>query len=126
MSSEAPSGWPAPAPERSVGRLRARILLGMVLVIATAGLVYELAMAAVASYVLGDSVTQFSLVIGVYLSALGLGAYLSRFLDRKLALRFVDVELATALLPLVEGKGRATAKDGSTRGLLETLAALRR
>ncbi|MCB1376036.1 MAG: glucose-6-phosphate isomerase, partial [Rhodobacteraceae bacterium] len=35
-------------------------------------------------------------------------------------------ELATALLPLVEGKGRATAKDGSTRGLLETLAALRR
>lgn len=98
MSSEAPSGWPAPAPERSVGRLRARILLGMVLVIATAGLVYELAMAAVASYVLGDSVTQFSLVIGVYLSALGLGAYLSRFLDRKLALRFVDVELATALL----------------------------
>jgi spermidine synthase len=70
----------------------------MVLVIATAGLVYELVMAAVASYVLGDSVTQFSTVIGVYLSALGLGAYLSRFIDKRLALRFVDVELATALL----------------------------
>lgn len=70
----------------------------MVLVIATAGLVYELVMAAVASYVLGDSVTQFSTVIGVYLSALGLGAYLSRFIDKHLALRFVDVELATALL----------------------------
>jgi len=70
----------------------------MVLVIATAGLVYELVMAAVASYVLGDSVTQFSTVIGVYLSALGVGAYLSRFAERRLSLLFVDVELATALL----------------------------
>jgi spermidine synthase len=74
------------------------VLLAIVLVIATAGLVYELAMAAVASYVLGDSVTQFSTVIGVYLSALGIGAYLSRFIERQLSLRFVDVELATALL----------------------------
>jgi spermidine synthase len=70
----------------------------MVLVIATAGLVYELVMAAVASYVLGDSVKQFSIVIGVYLSALGLGAYLSRFVGHRLALTFVDVELAAALL----------------------------
>jgi len=73
-------------------------LLGMVLVIATAGLVYELSMAAVASYVLGDSVRQFSLVIGVYLSALGLGAYLSRYIERDLALAFIQVELGTALL----------------------------
>ena len=55
-------------------------------------------MAAVASYVLGDSVKQFSIVIGVYLSALGLGAYLSRFVTRRLALTFVDVELSAALL----------------------------
>lgn len=70
----------------------------MVLAIATSGLVYELGMAAVASYVLGDTVHQFSLVIGVYLSALGLGAYLSRFVGSRLALAFIDVELATALL----------------------------
>ncbi|MCA9646363.1 MAG: polyamine aminopropyltransferase [Polyangiaceae bacterium] len=70
----------------------------MVLVIATAGLVYELVMAAVASYVLGDSVTQFSTIIGLYLSALGLGAYISKFIDRRLALTFVDVELAAALI----------------------------
>ncbi len=70
----------------------------MVLIIAAAGLVYELVMAAVASYVLGDSVTQFSTIIGVYLSALGLGAYLSRFVDRRLASTFVDVELATAMI----------------------------
>jgi len=70
----------------------------MVLVIATAGLIYELVMAAVASYVLGDSVTQFSIVIGVYLSALGLGAYVSRFIERDLPATFVNVELAAALL----------------------------
>jgi len=70
----------------------------MVLVTATSGLVYELCMAAVASYLLGDSVTQFSLVIGVYLSAMGLGAYLSRQIDRQLTRAFVDVELGAALL----------------------------
>jgi spermidine synthase len=54
--------------------------------------------AALASYVLGDSVTQFSTVIGVYLSALGLGAWLSKFVQRGLARRFIEVELAVALL----------------------------
>jgi spermidine synthase len=78
--------------------VNALALLTMVLVIAAAGLVYELVMAAVASYVLGDSVRQFSTVIGVYLSALGLGAYLSQFIQRRLDQRFVDVELTTALV----------------------------
>lgn len=73
-------------------------LLSMVLVIATAGLVYELAIAAVASYLLGDSVRQFSLIIGVYLSAMGLGAYLSRFVTERVAWVFVDVELGAALI----------------------------
>jgi spermidine synthase len=72
--------------------------LSTVLVIATAGLVYELSMAAVASYLLGDSVTQFSIVIGAYLTALGGGAYLSRFVTSRLALTFIDVELAAGLV----------------------------
>lgn len=74
------------------------LLFVMVLAIATSGLVYELGMAAVGSYLLGDTVHQFSLVIGVYLSAMGGGAYLSRFVGRRLALTFIDVELLTALL----------------------------
>ncbi len=69
-----------------------------VLVIATCGIVYELVAGTLASYVLGDSVTQFSTVIGVYLSALGLGSYLSRYVGRGLARRFVEVELAVALV----------------------------
>jgi spermidine synthase len=78
--------------------LRTPILFLNVLVIAACGLIYELLAGTVASYVLGDSVTQFSLIIGLYLSALGVGAWLSRFLDRDLAARFVDVELAVALI----------------------------
>ncbi|HEY4160006.1 MAG TPA: polyamine aminopropyltransferase, partial [Polyangiaceae bacterium] len=78
-------------------RARPTVLLAMVLVIATTGLIYELTMAAVASYLLGDSVREFSLVIGAYLSALGLGAYLSRYVDTTLARAFIDVELGAAL-----------------------------
>lgn len=77
---------------------RTPILFLNVLVIATCGLVYELLAGTLASYVLGDSVTQFSLIIGIYLSALGAGAWVSRFIERDLARRFVDVELAVAVL----------------------------
>ena len=69
-----------------------------VVVIATCGLIYELLAGTLASYVLGDSVTQFSLIIGIYLSAMGVGSWLSGFLDKDLAKRFVEVELAVAVL----------------------------
>src|SRR6476620_3157450 len=69
-----------------------------VLVIATCGLIYELLAGTLASYVLGDSVTQFSLVIGVYLFALGAGAWLSRFVEEGLGRAFIEVEYAVALL----------------------------
>jgi spermidine synthase len=77
---------------------RTPILFLNVLVIATCGLVYELLAGTLASYVLGDSVTQFSLIIGIYLSALGAGAWLSRFIEGGLARRFVDVELGVAVV----------------------------
>jgi spermidine synthase len=77
---------------------RPLILFINVLVIATCGLVYELLAGTLASYVLGDSVTQFSLIIGLYLSALGAGAWLSRFFDTSLARWFVEIELGVALL----------------------------
>jgi spermidine synthase len=67
-------------------------------VVATAGLVYELLAAAAASYLLGDSVTQFSTVIGSYLFAMGVGSFLSRYLRRGLAARFVQVEVLVGLV----------------------------
>lgn len=77
--------------------MKRSLLFLTVLVIATCGLVYELVMGTLASYLLGDSVTQFSTVIGVYLFALGVGAWLSRFVDKGVAQRFVEIELAVAL-----------------------------
>ena len=75
-----------------------RVLFLSAFVIATCGLVYELVAGALASYLLGDSVTWFSLIIGTYLSAMGVGSYLSRFLDRALLSRFVEIEVAVALI----------------------------
>src|SRR5205085_1775122 len=69
-----------------------------VLVVATCGLVYELLAGTLASYVLGDSVTQFSLIIGLYLSAMGVGAWLSNYVEERLARTFIEVELGVALL----------------------------
>jgi spermidine synthase len=69
-----------------------------VIIIATCGLIYELLAATVSSYVLGDSVTQFSLIIGIYLSAMGVGSWLSGFLDKDLARKFIEIELAVAIL----------------------------
>ncbi|MFO1063344.1 MAG: polyamine aminopropyltransferase [Pirellulales bacterium] len=69
-----------------------------VLVIATCGLIYELLAGTLASYVLGDSVKQFSFVIGIYLSAMGVGAWLSRSLNGSLARAFIEIELALALI----------------------------
>ena len=74
------------------------LLYVTVLVIATCGLIYELVLGTLASYLLGDSITQFSTVIGVYLFALGIGAWLSGFIDKGVAQRFVEIELAVALV----------------------------
>lgn len=73
-------------------------LLASVFVVATCGLIYELLASTIASYLLGDSVTQFSTVIGTYLFAMGMGSWVSRYVkDGELAL-FVRVELLIALL----------------------------
>lgn len=77
---------------------RPALVLLSVLVVATCGLVYELITATMASYLLGDSVTQWSLVIGVYLSAMGLGSWLSKSVERDIHRRFVLVQLIIALV----------------------------
>lgn len=74
------------------------ILLVSVLVVATCGLIYELLAGTLASYLLGDSVTQFSTVIGSYLFAMGLGSWLSRNVQGGEMMVFVRVEILIAAL----------------------------
>jgi spermidine synthase len=73
-------------------------LLVSVFVIATSGLVYQLISGTLASYVLGDSVAQFSFIIGLYLFAMGIGSYLSKYVEDHLLVRFVEIELGLALV----------------------------
>ncbi|WP_088958492.1 polyamine aminopropyltransferase [Variovorax sp. HW608] len=73
-------------------------LLASVFVVAACGLVYELSAAALSSYLLGDSVLQFSTVIGTYLFAMGVGSWLSRYFDRQLPAHFLRIELLVALI----------------------------
>ncbi|MCA9665310.1 MAG: polyamine aminopropyltransferase [Myxococcales bacterium] len=74
------------------------MLLASVFVIAVCGLVYELLAGTLSSYLLGSSVTQFSLVIGIFLSAMGIGSFLSRFVRRELTRTFLIVEILIGLV----------------------------
>src|SRR6266567_5685963 len=74
------------------------VLFLSVLLIAACGLIYELIAGTLASYLLGDSVFQFSTIIGTYLFAMGIGSWLSRFLTRDLVARFVSLELMVGLV----------------------------
>jgi len=73
-------------------------LLASVFVIAACGLVYELAAGTLASYLLGDSVLQFSTIIGTYLFAMGVGSWLSRYIERQLAAQFLRIELLVGVI----------------------------
>jgi spermidine synthase len=76
-----------------------RTLIISVFVVASCGLAYELIAGALSSYLLGDSVLQFSTVIGCYLFAMGAGSYLSRYVkDEDVLARFIDIELLVGLL----------------------------
>src|SRR6202795_353338 len=74
------------------------LLFLTVLVIAACGLIYELVVGTLASYLLGDSVLQFSTIIGCYLFAMGIGSALSRYINRGLAYRFIWIELMLGLI----------------------------
>src|SRR5512140_1178935 len=69
-----------------------------VFLISACGLIYELIAGTLASYLLGDSVLQFSTVIGSYLFAMGIGSALSRYITRGLVARFVSIELMVGLI----------------------------
>src|SRR5499427_9203374 len=76
------------------------LLFISVLLVAACGLIYELVAGTLASYLVGDSVFQFSTIIGTYLFAMGVGSALSRYIHRGLVHRFVWIEL---LLGVVGG-----------------------
>ncbi|MGZ3184702.1 MAG: polyamine aminopropyltransferase, partial [Telluria sp.] len=76
-----------------------KILILSVFVVASCGLAYELIAGALSSYLLGDSILQFSTIIGCYLFAMGVGAHVSKYVpDEDVLARFVDIELGVGLI----------------------------
>ena len=73
-------------------------LRASVFLVAACGLAYELIAGSLASYLLGDSITQFSTVIGAYLFAMGVGSWLSKYVVRDVVATFVKIEIAVGLL----------------------------
>ena len=74
------------------------ILQASVLVVALCGIVYELIIATISSYLLGNSVYQFSMTIGLFMFAMGIGSYITRSLTKDLVARFVLIEIAISLI----------------------------
>ncbi|MEV6424702.1 polyamine aminopropyltransferase [Streptomyces sp. NPDC051662] len=74
------------------------VILTVVFICAACGLVYELELVALASYLIGDSVTQASVVLSVMVFAMGVGSLLAKRLRCRAAFGFGLLEAALALL----------------------------
>jgi len=73
-------------------------VLAAVFVCAACGLVYELELVALASYLIGDSVTQASVVLSVMVFAMGVGSLLAKRLRGRAAVGFGLIEAVLALV----------------------------
>ncbi|MGK0375621.1 MAG: spermidine synthase [Arenicella sp.] len=86
------------SPVSTLSSAQAGVLLFSILIVALCGIVYELIIGTVSSYLLGNSVYQFSLTIGFFMFAMGVGSWLSKFFDKEYIRNFVTIEIAIALV----------------------------
>ncbi|MGK5557948.1 polyamine aminopropyltransferase [Actinomadura kijaniata] len=73
-------------------------VLAAVFTCAACGLVYELALVALGSYLVGNSVTQASIVLSVMVFAMGVGSLLAKPLQGRPVVAFAVIEGALALV----------------------------
>ncbi|MFF5263128.1 polyamine aminopropyltransferase [Actinomadura viridis] len=92
------AGGSAPEPLRLSARAARSLVLAAVFTCAACGLVYELALVALGSYLVGNSVTQASIVLSVMVFAMGIGSLAAKPLQRHPVAAFALVEGALALL----------------------------
>ena len=75
-----------------------RLLLITTLLISICSIIYELIISSISSYLKGDSITQFSITIGLYMSAMGIGSYISKYVRANLFDKFIFVEITLGIL----------------------------
>lgn len=81
---------------RVPGRFARIALLTTVFVCAACGLVYELSLVTLGSYLIGNTATQASITLSVMVCAMGIGALAAKPLRHRAAAAFLAVELALA------------------------------
>ena len=74
------------------------ILLLSVFIVGFCTIIYELLIGSVSSYFLGDSIKQFSIVIGLTMTAMGLGTLISRIIKNNLIYYFILIEVVLAII----------------------------
>lgn len=95
--SAPPIDFPVPPEDSPITRRERATLLTAVMIISICALTYELVVGTLSSYLLGDSITQFSFTIGFFLFAMGVGSLLSRRIKGDELRWFIIVELSIAL-----------------------------
>lgn len=75
-----------------------KLLMVTTLIISGCSIIYEVLISSVSSFLVGDSIKQFSITIGLYMSAMGLGSYLSKYIKNRLFDWFVLVEIGVGVL----------------------------
>ena len=70
----------------------AKLLMLTTLIISGCSIIYEVLISSVSSYLVGDSIKQFSITIGLYMSAMGLGSYLSKYIKKNLFDFFLQID----------------------------------
>ena len=66
------------------------------------GICYELLLAAIATYLLGNSIYYFSLVIGLFMFAM-LGSFISKRIEGNLTAKFIFIEIALGVIGGLSG-----------------------
>lgn len=84
--------------DHPLSRQQAGVLLFSILIVALCGIVYELIIGTVSSYLLGNSVYQFSLTIGTFMFAMGIGSLISKYFNHLYIRNFILIEIAIALV----------------------------
>ena len=91
-----PSIEPSNAP--TISNKQTVVLLASIMIVALCGIVYELIIGTVSSYLLGNSVYQFSFTIGFFMFAMGAGSWISKYFDDQFVRNFILIEIAIALI----------------------------
>jgi spermidine synthase len=67
-------------------------------IVSICGIIFEVLFGALGSYILGDSVKQYTLTISLFLTGMGIGSFLSERVMKRLIQAFIIIEFSVAVI----------------------------